>query len=72
MKILRITLELIEDEEFVGKKFGDLTVVEKTDERQGGHIMWLCQCVCGKFVKVRTTRLTNDLKLTCNKCFNGV
>jgi len=54
-----------------GREFGDLTVVEKTNERQGGHIMWLCRCMCGRLVKVRTTCLTNDLKRSCNNCFQG-
>lgn len=65
-KIQQITI--FEEGEFIGRRFGDLTVIQKTSERQDGHVMWLCGCACGRFVKVRATRLTNDLKRSCGKC----
>jgi len=66
---LRIFTPPPDENDFIGRKFGKLTVVCKTTERQGGHVIWLCRCVCGKTTRVRTTRLTNDLKRHCYKCF---
>lgn len=37
--------------ELVNQKFGDLTVCCATNERKCGSVVWLCQCVCGNFVK---------------------
>lgn len=29
-----------------GKRFGRLTALEPTDQRQRGRVVWLCQCDC--------------------------
>jgi hypothetical protein len=55
-------------DEFIGKQFGNLTVVAKTNERQTGHVMWKCRCICGKFTRVRTTRLLHGVTQSCGKC----
>lgn len=31
-----------------GNRYERLVVLEYTESRQGGHIMWLCKCDCGK------------------------
>lgn len=31
-----------------GLKVNHLTVIERTDERRGSSVKWLCECVCGK------------------------
>jgi len=31
----------------IGERFGRLTVIEKTDKRKNGSIVWKCQCDCG-------------------------
>ena len=54
--------------------FGHLTVLRELQERKRGHILWLCECVCGKQVKVqgvnltrgRTPRLTGGEAVPCS------
>lgn len=36
----------------VGKNFGELTVIEATNERKNGAIVWKCICSCGKITYV--------------------
>ena len=31
----------------VGKKFGMLTVIKKSDVKKNGKVMWECLCDCG-------------------------
>lgn len=31
----------------IGQKFGRLTVIEETNERQSGSVCWICKCDCG-------------------------
>lgn len=59
--------------DLIGKTFGYLTVLEKTDERQYGKIIWKCQCECGKIVYLNTSRLTsgNDISCGCKKTSFG-
>lgn len=52
----------------VGITCHDLTVVRKTTERQNGHIIYECRCVCGRLTRVRATRLLNKLIKSCGKC----
>ena len=58
----------------VGQTFGHLTVIEKTDKRQYGKIVWKCRCDCGNEVLLNTTRLTqgNDISCGCQKKSYGV
>jgi hypothetical protein len=37
----------------VGKRYGKLTVSEKTDKRKGGCVVWLCKCDCGNTIELR-------------------
>lgn len=57
----------------VGKKFGYLTVLEKTDQRQYEKVVWKCQCECGNIIYLNTSRLTsrNDTSCGCKKTSLG-
>lgn len=54
-------------ENIIGKKFNHLTVVEKTDRRSGGKIVYKCICDCEKKTEVFTTRtdLQNNHTTSC-------
>ena len=43
-------------ENIVGKKFNHLTVLEKTEKRSGGKIVYRCICDCEKNLEVFTTK----------------
>lgn len=49
----------------VGKRFGRLTVIADTGEKQGTAKMWLCRCDCGNTLKVRTDSLTRGKTISC-------
>ena len=49
--------------DLTGQTFGYLTVLKDSKERRGKDVLWECQCVCGKIVKVAT----NDLKIGSTK-----
>lgn len=34
----------------IGMRFGKLVVIEKTDERKHGSVVWKCKCDCGRIV----------------------
>ena len=44
--------------DLTGQRFGSLVAIEPTDRRRGSHIVWKCQCDCGKATYVAT----GDLK----------
>ena len=50
-----------------GKVFGQLTVVERgiPPNANQTHKFWLCQCVCGRQVTVRSSHLTSGHTTTC-------
>jgi hypothetical protein len=37
-------------QDLTGKRFGRLTVIEKSLIKQGHHICWVCRCDCGNIV----------------------
>ena len=54
----------------IGERFGRLVVISQTDERTNDrNIIWLCQCDCGKQVKVSTGHLRNGNTKSCG-CLN--
>ena len=53
------------EQEYIGKKFGFLTVVKVPKERKEKHIMYECQCDCGKQVVKRKTELKNGRATSC-------
>ena len=49
----------------LGQKFGKLTVIEKTDKRKDGRVIWKCQCDCGHIVEVTSHNLLNGNTQSC-------
>jgi len=49
----------------IGKVFNDLTVLEKTDIRQGTSVVWRCLCICGNETMACTSALNNGHKKSC-------
>lgn len=47
-----------------GRRFGRL-VVQAEEGSKGGKTEYLCQCDCGKFKKVRGTKLTQGRETSC-------
>jgi len=48
-----------------GRRFGRLTVLEATTERRGREVLWLCECDCGKKLKVRGYCLRSGATQSC-------
>lgn len=55
--------------DLIGKKFNFLTVLEKTDKRKGGAVVWKCLCDCGNIKEVTTADLTSNRVMSCG-CYN--
>jgi hypothetical protein len=47
------------------KRFNKLLVIEKTNKRQNGNIIWKCQCDCGNTVEIRSDYLRNNSTQSC-------
>lgn len=57
---------VIIDNNFIGKKFNMLTVLEKTDKRaKNGAILYKCQCDCGNIVFYCTTDFRRNTSCGC-------
>ena len=42
----------------IGKRFGKLTVVERSEKKSDyGQLYWICECDCGNIVEVRGNSL---------------
>ena len=56
----------------LGYKTGLLTVIEKTDKRKNGHIVWKCRCECGGVIEIASHHLTDKKNpaLSCG-CVNS-
>lgn len=50
--------------DYVGKRFGRLTVVSYSEKRRGLHY-WKCKCDCGNFCEVGQTSLQNGETVSC-------
>ncbi len=48
-----------------GKTFGKLSVIERTQERVRGSVVWLCKCSCGTVVNVPSDRLVKGDTRSC-------
>lgn len=48
----------------LGKRFGQLTVIEQSESYRG-HSAWKCQCDCGNIVIVNSVELKNGDTLSC-------
>ena len=54
------------DKIYPGKIFGELTVLKDSLERDSSrHKLWLCQCSCGKIIKIRSSNLINGNTKSC-------
>ncbi|WP_304479866.1 hypothetical protein [uncultured Dubosiella sp.] len=48
-----------------GKKFGKLTVIQKTDTKRKGSYLWLCQCECGQTILLESYKIRRELVKSC-------
>lgn len=53
----------------IGKQFGYLTVIEKTEKRLRGNVVWLCKCKCGNYKEAIAADLNRGAVLSCG-CYN--
>lgn len=51
--------------DLTNQKFGKLTVIEKTDKRSDGHIVWRCLCDCGNETEVSSADLKSGNTRSC-------
>ena len=51
--------------DLTGQRFGKLTVVEQTDQRQDRYVLWRCRCDCGGEVLASTKRLMRGTVKDC-------
>lgn len=51
--------------DLTGKRFGKLTVIEKTGEQEDRYWTWRCKCDCGREIVVNTKRLTRGTISHC-------
>lgn len=56
-------------EDLTGRRFGRWLVLEETDERKCGSVMWLCKCDCGTIKTVSSNSLKMGKSLSCG-CYN--
>lgn len=52
----------------LGQKFNRLLVIEKTDKRKNGQVVWKCKCDCGNIVELRSSHIIHDHAKSCG-CF---
>lgn len=53
--------------DLAGKRFKKLKVIEPAG-KMGGHLMWLCECDCGRKSIVRGGHLKQGVIVSCGKC----
>ena len=62
--------------DLIGKRFGNLTVIEKLDSMKlkSGRtaIKWRCLCDCGNYTEVTTANLNNGHTSHCEKCASAI
>jgi hypothetical protein len=52
----------------VGEKFGERTVIERTNETKNGYILYLIKCKCGEVSKVSGSYLRQYPNRSCRNC----
>lgn len=55
-------------EDLTGKKFNNLTVLERKGSDSNRRALWYCKCTCGNFRTVTTTALKTNLIKSCVNC----
>ena len=58
-------MDMAGKKDLTGQRFGRLTVMEATGQREAGYRVWLCRCDCGGQIRVDTKRLKNGLVKDC-------
>lgn len=53
----------------IGRNFGYLEVISKTEKRDHNHVIWECKCVCGELVYKRSSELNDNYKTVSCGCF---
>lgn len=51
--------------DLTGQKFGRLVVIKQVGKSKTGGPLWLCQCICGKEIIVRSSSLKNGHTKSC-------
>jgi len=51
--------------DLTGKRFGRLVVLEESDRRDWGHVVWKCRCDCGKISIVDGGFLRRGMTKSC-------
>lgn len=51
--------------DLIGRKFGKLTVIEKTEKLKNNSIMWKCKCECGGTISASTRDLKQGRIKSC-------
>lgn len=55
----------IQRNDLTGRKFGKLTVLGPTEQREGHYVVWRCRCDCGKECTVSTYHLHSSAAVSC-------
>ena len=53
--------------DLVGKRFGKLTVIKKSNRKDAKHRWWVCQCDCGCICEKRQDLLVHGKAEYCNR-----
>lgn len=48
-----------------GYQFGQLTIIEKSEERKNGYVVWTCQCSCGKKINLDARTILRGTHMDC-------
>ena len=56
---------IAQSKDLTGKKFGRLTAIERTGEKKGTNVVWLCRCDCGRDIKVVSSSLLSGNTQSC-------
>jgi len=51
--------------DLIGKTINDLTILQENGRKKSGHIMYLCECSCGKIVTKNGSSIYNGLIKSC-------
>lgn len=54
----------------LGQRFGRLLVIEETNKRKYGDIVWKCKCDCGNIKEIMTRNLTSGNTVSCG-CYHN-
>ena len=57
--------KLWQKKDLTGRRFGNLTAIEPTEERQYGSVVWRCRCDCGREAFISQKDLENKRKTSC-------